>query len=39
MILIKLWKRIFSYQFYLEVRQRPTLEQLLDDANQNSFEN
>ena len=39
MFLIKLWKRIFSYQFYLEVRQRPTLEQLLDDANQNLFEN
>ena len=39
MILIKVWKRIFSYQFYLEVRQRPTLEQLLDDANQNSYEN
>lgn len=37
LIFIKIWKKLFSYQFYLEIRQQPTLEQLLDDANQNSI--
>ena len=35
-IAISVWKRLFSYQFFLEIRQQPTLEQLLDDASNNS---
>ena len=36
LIAIRVWKRLFSYQFFLEIRQQPTLEQLLDDASHNS---
>ena len=31
-MLIKIWKRLFSYQFYIEARQKPTLESLLKNA-------
>ena len=36
LMFIKVWKRLFSYQFYIEARIKPTLESLLKNANKNT---